>query len=446
MSKKYLPSRLTTALILVCLFAVLFSNSIFRQASFRVSANETAQTVPFTQNWTNPNLITVTDDWSSVPGIVGYRGDNLTAVTGVDPQTILVDGSATPVNVNANATDTAALSGGIYEFDQLPNPVVAMQGSGTADAPHLVINLNTSGTTALNIAYNLQDIDATADDAVQPFALQYRVGNTGNYTNIPAGFVADATTDRIRQHWSPRFRVDSAAGVENQPLVQLRIMTTNAVGNDELVGIDDINITGTGGGNVNLSGVGAANPNNVNAGATTLLTVTVTPANNPPSTGITVTGDLSTIGGAMSQPFFDNGTNGDVTPGDNIFSYLATVGANESGGLRESSGFDCRRAEPNSHATITLTVNAPPSASVHLTMGNPSGATQDVNNPTNYLLAKQQYVMSYHRDRGIANWVSWHLDSSLARNDAPTGRFSPRSVVSRRMVSGAVHRLLRFGI
>lgn len=52
------------------------------------------------------------------------------------------------------------------------------------------------------------------------------------------------------------------------------------------------------------------------------------------------------------------------------------------------------------------------SGSVHLTMGNPSGAITDVNFPNNYLLLKNQYVMSYSRDKGIANWVSWHLDEA----------------------------------
>lgn len=51
-------------------------------------------------------------------------------------------------------------------------------------------------------------------------------------------------------------------------------------------------------------------------------------------------------------------------------------------------------------------------SSVHLTMGNPSGAKTDVNMPANYLLEKAQYVMSYSRDKGTANWVSWHLDES----------------------------------
>ena len=42
-------------------------------------------------------------------------------------------------------------------------------------------------------------------------------------------------------------------------------------------------------------------------------------------------------------------------------------------------------------------------------LGNPSGATADITMPTNYLLYKPQYALSYHRDRGIPNWVSWHL-------------------------------------
>lgn len=54
----------------------------------------------------------------------------------------------------------------------------------------------------------------------------------------------------------------------------------------------------------------------------------------------------------------------------------------------------------------------PPSNSEHLVMGNPSNAVTDVNQPLNYLMDKPQYVLSYNRNRGIPNWVSWHLDTS----------------------------------
>ncbi|HLO88844.1 MAG TPA: DNA/RNA non-specific endonuclease [Nostocaceae cyanobacterium] len=45
-------------------------------------------------------------------------------------------------------------------------------------------------------------------------------------------------------------------------------------------------------------------------------------------------------------------------------------------------------------------------------MGNPSGAITSTSYPSNYLMVKSQYALSYHRDRGIPNWVSWQLNSS----------------------------------
>jgi endonuclease G len=53
-----------------------------------------------------------------------------------------------------------------------------------------------------------------------------------------------------------------------------------------------------------------------------------------------------------------------------------------------------------------------PSGSEHLTMGNPSNAVTNTAVPLNYLMDKPQYSLSYNRDNGEANWVSWHLDST----------------------------------
>lgn len=53
-----------------------------------------------------------------------------------------------------------------------------------------------------------------------------------------------------------------------------------------------------------------------------------------------------------------------------------------------------------------------PVPSEHLTMGNPSNAVTNVNQPNNYLMEKPQYSLSYSRDNGGPNWVSWHLDTS----------------------------------
>ena len=55
----------------------------------------------------------------------------------------------------------------------------------------------------------------------------------------------------------------------------------------------------------------------------------------------------------------------------------------------------------------------PPSiANNHLLLGNPSQATPNPSNFNNYLIEKSQYALSYNREKGIANWVSWQLNKS----------------------------------
>jgi uncharacterized protein len=114
-----------------------------------------------------------------------------------------------------------------------------------------------------------------------------------------------------------------------------------------------------GSGTTNPSGIGAANPNPVSPGNTTVLTVAVTPGANPASTGIAVTGDLSQIGGVSSQIFFNDGTNGDATAGDNIFSFNALVSAEASPGLKSLPITITDAQSRTGTATISLNIQAP---------------------------------------------------------------------------------------
>ena len=61
----------------------------------------------------------------------------------------------------------------------------------------------------------------------------------------------------------------------------------------------------------------------------------------------------------------------------------------------------------------------------NLALGNPSGAVASTSYPTNYLLTKSQYTMSYNRDQGKPNWVSWHLSSAWLGSTARQDNFSP---------------------
>ena len=177
-----------------------------------------------------------------MPRIEGFFGRDITTSTGVDPQTLLgVSVVRRTSVVFENQNNVAVTSGGVAEFE-IANPVVALQGSGTADAPYLQLYLNTTGAANITVSYNLRDIDSTTDNAVQPVALQFRVGSTGNFTNVPAGFVPDATTGPSEATLVTPVSAVLPAAANNQALVQVRVMTTNAVGNDEWVGVDDISV------------------------------------------------------------------------------------------------------------------------------------------------------------------------------------------------------------
>ena len=199
-------------------------------------------TGPLLQAWTDTGVITGNDDWSRVPGIVGYLGQNVASGTGADPQTLTTDSSEpNDVDVIANQTSPDTLTtGGVAEF-ALSDPTVALQGSGTADAPNLVLYLDATGRRDVVVAFNARDLDGSADNAVQPIAVQYRIDG-GAWKNVAAGFVADASTQNRSTQVTP-VSVTLPAEANGAAGLQVRILTANAVGADEWIGIDDIAVS-----------------------------------------------------------------------------------------------------------------------------------------------------------------------------------------------------------
>ncbi len=296
----------------------------------RLLADATPQALPFTQAWTTA-VLTADDDWSQVPGIEGFRGDDLTTSTGTDPQTITADSPIVDLLANQSNPNTFA-TGGVAEFE-LADRVVGLNGSGTADAPYLRISLTTSGITGVRVRYNLRDLDGSADNAVQPIALHYRVGTSGSWTNVPAAFVADATDANAATRVTPVDLVLPAA-VNNQPVVQLRIMTTNAVGNDEWVGVDDLVIEPATAPTAPSFSATTATPNPVERGQAVVLAATVAPGTNPASITYTVTADATALAAASFVPLRDDGVAPDATAGDLVFSGDVIVGSGAALGAR----------------------------------------------------------------------------------------------------------------
>lgn len=289
--------------------------------SLTLFANSTAQSVPYSLATASDSWVTTNDDWSGAPGIEGFRGDNLTANTGADPQTILAADDTGVFDVNANLTnpDTFA-TGGVTEFNvsvgsspTATRTIYALTGSGTADAPYLRFHFSTTGASSLNFSYTAVDLDGSLDNAIQQIAVHYRIGPSGAWTNLPDGYIADASQgpSLAGTRTTRSFALPSA--LNNQSLVQIRIMTSNAVGNDEWVGIENIALTGSSG-PLPPSGTGIASPSSVQLGGAAFLSVNVTPGANPIAS---VTADLTSIGGSATQAF--------ANQGGNLWTYNALV-------------------------------------------------------------------------------------------------------------------------
>ncbi len=113
------------------------------------------------------------------------------------------------------------------------------------------------------------------------------------------------------------------------------------------------------------TGGGTATPPNVYACGTqgvVLFEVQTLPGTNPPSTGISVTANLSNVNGPTNQPLFDNGTNGDTLAGDGKFSYRYTVPQSSTPGATSVTYTIADAQGRSTQGVIGLMVNPCPSA------------------------------------------------------------------------------------
>lgn len=109
-------------------------------------------------------------------------------------------------------------------------------------------------------------------------------------------------------------------------------------------------------GTVAFAMTASASPTAVNVGGTTTLTARVTPATNPSSTGISVTADLSNLGGSSTQPLYDDGTHGDDTANDNVYNYTAMIGGTASGSVTvQVTAKDAQAHSVNAGITLSIT-------------------------------------------------------------------------------------------
>jgi len=162
-------------------------------------------------------------------------------------------------------------------------------------------------------------------------------------------------------------------------------------------------LTSCGGGSTptNPTATATANPASVLTGDTSLLTVTVTPGTNPTSSGLAVAADLSPIGGSSTQSFYDDASHGDVTAGDLVFSYEATVTA--SAGAKSLPVTVTDAQARTGSTSISITVTAPVVlADIVISQvyggGGNSGATY-----------KNDFIELYNRGTTTASLAGWSI-------------------------------------
>src|SRR3989442_420228 len=337
----------------------------------------TAFEAPLTENF---DTLTAGGAWTDNTTLAGWYAQFGTSSTNPTAYTVSTGNSGT---------------GALYSFGSMSVPgdrALGSVGSGTTGDIYWAAKFtNNTGITitSLTVSYTGEEWRAggctptPCTPAAQTVDFQYQVANAGTITDAntptanwidhdPLDFTSpqpgpstaatlDGNAAANRTALSSTITVTVNAGQQ----IWLRWKDINHANNDHGLAIDDLSVTAHGAGPTNPTGIGNASPSSVDQGGATLLTVAVTPGTNPPSTAHTVTANLSSIGGASSQSFFDDGTHGDVTGGDNTFSFSTTVSSGTSPGaktlpvtIQEVSPSPLTRT---GSASISLTVNTPTS-------------------------------------------------------------------------------------
>jgi hypothetical protein len=294
----------------------------------------TSTTLSMTTNaGTNP-ASPVTSVVADLTSIGGSSAQAFTANGAVYSFTATIPANVTPgaKTITATITDQAGDSDTATISLTVPTPT-ALSGTGTATPSTVAAGASTALSVTVTPGTNpastgitvLGDLTAIGGLAAQAFT---NAANVFSFTaTVPAGTSAGPKVIPIA--------ISDAQGrtAGTSITVTVSAAPTNPVGTG--------NATGP-----------------VHPGDQTLITVAVTPGANPTSAGLAVVADLSTIGGSAAQTLFDDGTNGDQTAGDNIFSIRTAVPSTQAVGVYSLPFTVSDNFPRSSNGSISLTVLA----------------------------------------------------------------------------------------
>jgi DNA/RNA endonuclease G (NUC1) len=318
-------------------------------------------------------------------------------------------------------TADVTLSSGIWNFNS------ALLGTSTSDRKVGTKSARVQSTGKLTMKFDRTTGAGTVTiqhakygtDANSSWQLWYSTNSGTSWTQTGSTITTTSTTLS-----TATFTVNIAGTIRFE--IRKTTGTTSVRLNFDEINISDYSTTPT---------VTEVEPNNTTASANA---ITAVPATQTGLVSTTTDVDFFSLGATSTQTItlgltVPAGVNYDLlllnSAGTTVASSANAAGVSESisynSTTNETYYIEVLSTSGSSTTTAyTLTANlstygggggggdTTTSTSVHTTLGNPTNATADISFPTNYLMEKPQYVLSYHRDKGTANWVAWHLNAS----------------------------------
>lgn len=235
MKKLYFSRHL---LALLCFFC-LFSGNLFAQTN---PTNPTAQPLPYEQNFKNL-------DATYPVGMQGWNASTPTSANLPTPSsfTTIITSDKTMVTGGS----VASTGGNIYNFNE---KIGFLNAGGFLDQA-IVLALNTTNNTKIQVQYNAMVIrnpygtgsGSSAATRINEMALQYRVGETGDFITLSDTYFRSNTTTRTSESVPMQIehkKVILPAECDNKPIIQIRWISRQVSGGGARpsFAIDDIDV------------------------------------------------------------------------------------------------------------------------------------------------------------------------------------------------------------
>jgi hypothetical protein len=177
---------------------------------------------------------------------------------------------------------------------------------------------------------------------------------------------------------------------------------------------DMVTVSGTAINSIAPMGAAAASPGAVCLGGGQItLSVVVQPGINPASTGLTVSADLTNIGGSAAASLADDGLNGDAVAGDNTFTLMYAVPGSVTAGVKQIpvTISDAQSRSSTTSASVTV-ADCSTNSTSQVVISQVYGGGGNLGPPAATFNA--DFVELYNRSNQVVDLTGWSVQYASA--------------------------------